>query len=65
LRVRDKDRSYPERWIFIIGAEGTVFDIITEVDAAAHGSQDAARLEIMEVPHAGSGVGLFGVREDL
>ena len=29
MRVRDKDRSYPERGIIIIRAEGTVLDIIT------------------------------------
>ena len=43
-------RAYPERWTFIIGAEGNILDIITEVDAGAHGSQIAARLEMLEVP---------------
>ena len=33
-------------------------------DAAAHESQIAARLEMLEMPHTGSGVGLFGVTED-
>ena len=45
-------------------SRSTNLDIITEVDAAAHGSQIAARLGMLEMPHAGSGVGLFGVRED-
>jgi peroxiredoxin Q/BCP len=48
--VVHEGRAYPERWTFIIGAEGTILDIITEVDAAAHGSQIAARLEMLEVP---------------
>jgi peroxiredoxin Q/BCP len=60
--VVHEGRAYPERWTFIIGAEGTILDIITEVDAAAHGSQIAARLGMLEMPHAGSGVGLFDVR---
>ena len=36
-------------WTRVIGAEGTVLDIITEVDAAAHRSQVAAHLEVQ--PH--------------
>jgi peroxiredoxin len=42
-------RSYPERWTFIIGAEGTILDIIKEVDLKAHGAQIASRLEMLEV----------------
>jgi peroxiredoxin Q/BCP len=48
--VVHEGRVYPERWTFIIGAEGTILDIITEVDASAHGAQIAARLEMLEVP---------------
>jgi trehalose-6-phosphatase len=35
---------------FIFPIDGTILDIITEVDAAAHGSQIATRLEMLEVP---------------
>jgi len=47
--VVHEGRSYPERWTFIIGAEGTILDIIKEVDLNAHGAQIAARLEMLEV----------------
>jgi hypothetical protein len=57
-------RAYPERRTFSIGFEGAIPDIIAGADTAAHGSQLAARLELLEMPQAGCGVGLFGVRED-
>jgi peroxiredoxin Q/BCP len=42
-------RSYPERWTFIIGIDGKILDVMTDVDAGAHGAQLAARLEELEV----------------
>jgi len=47
--VVHEGRAYPERWTFIISSDGTILDIITEVDTGAHGAQIAARLELLEV----------------
>jgi peroxiredoxin Q/BCP len=47
--VVHEGRSYPERWTFIMGADGTILDVMTEVDAGSHGSQIAARLEELGV----------------
>jgi peroxiredoxin Q/BCP len=47
--VVHEGRSYPERWTFIISSDGTILDIITEVDTGAHGAQIAARLDMLEV----------------
>ena len=47
--VVHEGRAYPERWTFIISSDGTILDIITEVDTGAHGAQIAARLEMLEV----------------
>jgi peroxiredoxin Q/BCP len=43
--VVHEGRAYPERWTFIIGDDGSVLDVITEVDAGSHGAQLAERLE--------------------
>jgi len=42
-------RPYPERWTFIIGTDGTILDIITDVEAGNHGTQLAERLEVLGV----------------
>ena len=47
--VVHEGRAYPERWTFIISSDGTILDIITEVDTGSHGTQIAARLEMLEV----------------
>jgi peroxiredoxin Q/BCP len=47
--VVHEGRAYPERWTFIIGVDGTILDIITDVDTAAHGAQIAERLEALGV----------------
>ena len=47
--VVHEGRSYPERWTFIIGTDGTILDVMTEVDTGSHGSQIAARLEELGV----------------
>jgi peroxiredoxin len=47
--VVHEGRSYPERWTFIIGIDGTILDILTEVDTGSHGAQIAARLEELGV----------------
>ena len=47
--VVHEGRGYPERWTFIIGTDGTILDVITEVDAGSHGSQVAARLKELGV----------------
>ncbi len=41
-----------------------ILDIITEVAADAHESKVTEGLEMLEAPHAGSGMGLSGVRKD-
>ena len=43
-------RSHPERWTYIIGKDGVILDVITEVDLETHGAQIAARLEDLGVP---------------
>ena len=48
--VVHEDRAYPERWTFIIDTDGTILDVMTEVDAGSHGAQLAARLEELGVP---------------
>lgn len=48
--VVHEGRAYPERWTFVIDSEGAILDIITDVDAGAHGAQLAARLEMLEIP---------------
>jgi peroxiredoxin Q/BCP len=48
--VVHEGRAYPERWTFIISSDGTILDIITEVDTGAHGAQIAARLEELGIP---------------
>jgi peroxiredoxin Q/BCP len=47
--VVHEGRSLPERWTFIIGVDGKVLDVITEVDTGAHGAQIAKRLETLGV----------------
>jgi peroxiredoxin len=48
--VVHEDRAYPERWTFIIGFDGTILDVMREVDTGSHGAQIAARLEELGVP---------------
>ncbi len=48
--VVHEGRAYPERWTFIIGTDGTILDVMREVDTGSHGSQIAARLEELDVP---------------
>jgi len=50
-RVVHEGRAYPERWTFIIGVDGRILDVMTDVDAGAHGTHLAARLEELGVPH--------------
>ena len=47
--VVHEGRSYPERWTFIIDTDGTILDVLTEVDTASHGAQIAVRLEELGV----------------
>ena len=47
--VVHEGRSLPERWTFIIGVDGKILDVMTEVDASSHGAQIAARLEELGV----------------
>ena len=47
--VVHEDRSLPERWTFIIDADGTILDIMTDVDTGAHGAQFAERLHELGV----------------
>jgi len=47
--VVHEGRSYPERWTFIIGTDGIILDVMTEVDTGSHGAQIAARLEKLGV----------------
>ena len=42
-------RAYPERWTFIIDVDGTILDVMTEVDTGSHGAQIAARLKELGV----------------
>ena len=42
--VVHEGRAYPERWTFIIGIDGRILDVMTDVDSGAHGTQLAARL---------------------
>ena len=48
--VVHEGRAYPERWTFIIGVDGKILDVMTDVDAGSHGSQLAARLEEIGFP---------------
>ena len=48
--VVHQGRSYPERWTFIIDTDGTIQDVMKEVDTGSHGAQIAARLEELGVP---------------
>ncbi len=43
--VVHEERSVPERWTFIIGKDGAILDVITDVDSGAAGTQLAKRLE--------------------
>lgn len=47
--VVHEGRAYPERWTFIIGVDGKLLDVMTDVDARSHGEQVAARLEELGV----------------
>ncbi len=47
--VVHEGRAYPERWTFVIGVDGKVLDVMTDVDARSHGEQIAARLEELGV----------------
>ena len=47
--VVHEDRSYPQRWTFIIGTDGNILDVMQDVDAGSHGVQLAARLEELGV----------------
>jgi len=47
--VVHEGRAYPERWTFIIDIDGTILDVMTEVDTGSHGAQIAARLEDLDV----------------
>lgn len=47
--VVHEGRAYPERWTFIIDVDGTILDVMKEVDAGSHGLQLAARLEELGV----------------
>jgi peroxiredoxin Q/BCP len=47
--VVHESRSLPERWTFIIGVDGKLMDIITDVDTGSHGRQIAKRLEELDV----------------
>ena len=43
------ERSVPERWTFIIGTDGKILDVMTEVDSSAAGAQLVERLEELGV----------------
>jgi peroxiredoxin Q/BCP len=45
------ERSVPERWTFIIGTDGNILDVMTEVDSSAAGVQLAKRLEELGIEH--------------
>jgi peroxiredoxin Q/BCP len=47
--VVHEERSLPERWTFIIGTDGKLMDIITDVDTGTHGAQIAKRLHELGV----------------
>jgi len=47
--VVHEGRAYPERWTFIINIDGTILDVMREVDTGSHGTQLAARLEELDV----------------
>ncbi len=47
--VVHEGRAYPERWTFIIDIDGTILDVMTQVDTGSHGSQIAARLQELGV----------------
>jgi len=47
--VVHEGRAYPERWTFIIGVDGKILDVMTDVDAGSHGAQLAGRLEELGV----------------
>lgn len=47
--VVHEERAYPERWTFIIDTDGTILDVMKEVDTGSHGAQLAARLEELGV----------------
>jgi len=47
--VVHEGRAYPERWTFIIDVDGTILDVMTEVDTGSHGAQIAARLKELGV----------------
>jgi len=48
--VVHEGRAYPERWTFIINTDGTILDILTNVDTGSHGAQIAARLKELGIP---------------
>jgi peroxiredoxin Q/BCP len=52
--VVHESRSLPERWTFIIDADGTILDIMTEVDVKDHGAEIARRLDQLGVPRIGN-----------
>jgi peroxiredoxin Q/BCP len=52
--VVHESRSLPERWTFIIDADGTILDIMTEVDVKDHGAEIARRLDTLGVPRIGN-----------
>jgi peroxiredoxin Q/BCP len=47
--VVHEGRAYPERWTFIIDTDGTILDILKEVDTGTHGAEIAARLDELGV----------------
>lgn len=44
------DAGYARRWTFIIGKDGKILDVMTEVSPSQHGKDVAAKLAALGVP---------------
>lgn len=44
------DKGYADRWTFIIGKDGKILDVMSEVSPAQHGKDLAAKLAALGVP---------------
>jgi peroxiredoxin Q/BCP len=44
------DKGYADRWTFIIGKDGKILDVMSEVSPGQHGKDLAAQLAALGVP---------------
>ena len=48
--VVHEGRAFPERWTFIIGADGNILQIDKKVKAASHGQDLVEQMQKLKIP---------------